>query len=430
MTSTPIPATEIPTSVPPTAVPTVVTVTPGSPATPSGPAPTRISFSAGATQAVVTSNLPADSTNRWVLTVEAGQLMDISLTPDQGLQLSIVGADGALVKPAAGSAFFRGTVPETQDYVVAVTAASQAVSYTMDVQVPQRITFAEGATSATVDGTVPANGLTSYVVNVQAGQLVDFSFSPEPNLSTSFYGVDGDVLKSGMGEGSAFRGTVPTTQDYIIDVKGGAQDVSYTLNLTIPQRITFAQGATTASFEGQLDAHGTHTFVVNVQAGQLMDISAFPSESLITVVYGVDGTVLQSPMGGFSHFRGTVPTTQDYIIDVTAGDTAEAYTFDIAIPARITYAPNTTSATVQGQLAAQTSDYYILSAQAGQSLTLTLTPKDSLQVVIFGVDGTVLKSGMGNGSDFTGTIPTTQDYLIVLTTADTAVSYTLAVSVK
>jgi hypothetical protein len=58
------------------------------------------------------------------------------------------------------------------------------------------------------------------------------------------------------------------------------------------------------------------------------------------------------------------------------------------------------------------------------------TPANSAKMSIYGVDGSVLWSGMGEGTHFTGTLPSTQDYYVVFQSGDQAVTYNLTITIK
>ncbi len=66
-----------------------------------------------------------------------------------------------------------------------------------------------------------------------AGQLMQVDVTSSQALRLSIYGVDGTVLKSGMGEGATFAGTLPVTQDYILVIGAGTQPSSYTLIVSV-----------------------------------------------------------------------------------------------------------------------------------------------------------------------------------------------------
>ena len=112
----------------------------------------------------------------------------------------------------------------------------------------------------------------------------------------------------------------------------------------------------------------------------------------------------------------------------TAEPTAPAET---AVPAptevpeeeaeRIRLGPGTTDARVEGDLAARESVRYVLAAREGDLLEVEVSaPEPGVRLVIFGEDGTVLRSGMAEGSLFRGTLPATQDYTVLLDAAEAA----------
>jgi hypothetical protein len=393
-------------------------------------APQRISFAPGTTSAAVEGDLPANGVQQYVVHVEASQLMEVSVTPQERLRLSVVGADGkVLLSDSAAIPFFRGLVPSSQDYILTVLARGGATPYSLNVIIPARISFAAGTTSATVEGNLAANGVQYYVLGITKGQLLDVTVSPE-DIRLSIYGVDGTVLMSGMGGGSAFRGTVPISEDYIVALSAENGATPYSMQVIIPARISFAPGATSAEVQGNLAINSVQYYVIQAMAGQLMEVGVSPQDGVRLSIYGVDGTVLASGMASSPFFRGTLPSTQDYIIALIAEPGPVSYTMDVIIPQRISFAPGAISATVQGQVAAHGAQYYILGASAGQKMDVTVTPEGSVRLSIYGVDGDVLWSGMGEGSSFQGTLPTTQDYIVAIGGGPQPVAYTLQVTIQ
>jgi hypothetical protein len=220
----------------PTATPIPPTLTPSPPA----PAVERIRFAPGATQALLEGYLPVDGRAIYVMGVAAGQFVEMDATVGamgQGLRFSIVGADGAVVKPM-GEAHVRTVVPSTQDYYVELVSDVGATSYRLSLLIPVRIRFAPGATSATVSGGLEENGTRHYVLRALAGQRMIVA----PNATTGqvsmvISGVDGQVLLSGRAgpPGGVFDGILPTSQDYLISVRAeGGTGADYSLEVTIP----------------------------------------------------------------------------------------------------------------------------------------------------------------------------------------------------
>lgn len=292
-----------------------------------------------------------------------------------------------------------------------------------------RIQFASGATSALFAGSVAANGIVRYVLRASAGQLLELDLAaPENAVRMQVWGADGDVLMSGAAAATGYRGVLRSTQDYYIAVIGNTA-APYSLFVRIPERISFPPGGTSALREGSLVPGDSHAYALNAAAGQWMDVTlSAPSGSARLVIYGLDGTVLVSGMGDQTMFRGILPTSQDYIIIVHANATI-SYSLNVVIPERIVFSAGAVSATRTGSLAAGGSHDYVLGARAGQTMEVHVSaPAGSIRLVIWGVDGTVLRSGMGEGADFVGTLPATQDYFIRVD-ANQAIQYTIEVRI-
>jgi hypothetical protein len=288
-----------------------------------------------------------------------------------------------------------------------------------------RIQFAAGATSALVNGNVAADGIARYVLKAGAGQLLELDLAaPENAVRMQVSGADGDVLMSGAAKATGYRGVLRSTQDYYIAVIGNTA-APYSLFVRIPERIVFAAGGTSAVREGELVPGDSHAYVLNAAAGQWMDVTlSAPADSARIVMYGLDGTVLVSGMGDQTMFRGVLPVTEDYII-VVHGNATASYSLSVVIPERITFSPGAVSAALKGNLAAYDSHTYVLGARAGQTMEVRVAaPAGAARLVIWGADGSVLRSGMGEGADFVGAIPATQDYFIRVD-SNQAIQYTV-----
>ena len=205
------------------------------------PAVTRIQFQTGATDAVVSGHLAAGGSARYILAASVGQIMRVSLSPDQGqAALAIWGADGTvLISDHAGSTYWAGSLPRTQDYHVDILAAAGvAVDYTLEVVIPERIRFAAGAISASLKGTLAAGGKHSYVLGAAGGQTMRVKLTyPRGEALLVIWGADGEVLISDHAGAQQWSGPLPRTQDYYVDVKSsGSATVQYSLSVEIPPK--------------------------------------------------------------------------------------------------------------------------------------------------------------------------------------------------
>jgi hypothetical protein len=216
-----------------------------------------------------------------------------------------------------------------------------------------------------------------------------------------------------------------------------------------PKRIRFAPGAISAQVGSSLAVGGVDRYVLTATAGQEMTLSssvtpAVGSAEMSTIVniWGADGTLLRSGYPDTTGRVGELPSTQDYYIDViSVAQHAVDYTMEVIIPPaaslpepvpkRIQFAPGAISAQMQGSLTAGGIDRYVLSAMAGQEMTVDLSDSSAgvnAILVIWGVDGTVLISDHADATTWMGQLPFTEDYYIaVRSVAQAAIDYVLQV---
>jgi hypothetical protein len=210
----------------------------------------------------------------------------------------------------------------------------------------KRITFPPGGTGAVVTGQVakyPA--LDHWVIRVNAGQTLSVQLTmTSGNAILIIYGANGAVLLSNLAHAPSFSAIVPLAQDYFIDVAdvSGAGS-TYTMTVNVPplvqpianaQRISFGAGAISAVVNGQTGVNGTNHWVIRILAGQTLTAQLnFLSGNAIMIVYGADGSVLQTDHAGSSNFQGAVPLTEDYYIDIRdASGIGTSYSLTITIP--------------------------------------------------------------------------------------------------
>ncbi len=110
---------------------------------------------------------------------------------------------------------------------------------------------------------------------------------------------------------------------------------------------------------------------------------------------------------------------------------AESDSFALPAPTPISFAPGITSTEVDGTLVEGATNPYLVQAQQGETMTMTLTsPNNDVQLRISGQDGTVLKRAEEGPSTWTGQLPTAQGYLIEAIAVGPATNYTLQMAHK
>ena len=203
-----------------------------------------------------------------------------------------------------------------------------------------------------------------------------------------------------------------------------------------PTRIQFATGATSALVQDTVQPAATNRYALKASAGQIMRVylSPYQQADLLMAIWGADGDVLLSGHVKADQWYGVLRTTQDYFIGVTTADgsNAASYALQVVIPERIQFAAGTTSALVSGGAPAGGAHNYVLSAMGGQTMTARLSVTQGLGlVVIWGADGSVLISDHAEATEWSGVLPSTQDYYIDVEAAadNPALKYTLEVTI-
>jgi putative hemolysin len=218
------------------------------------PAPQLIRFTAGATTISIKGKISDQGSMPYYLAASARQVLTAKIAAsDAPAFLTIHGADGTvLISDHAGARSWSGALPKSQYYYITIhTEDPKAANFTLQITIPplatpvpkptaKRISFAPGATSASVRGTLAAGGLDRYIIAINAGQTlaVDLSLPPGAGMATLvIYGADGTVLISDHAGATQWSGRVPKKQDYYIEVKAPAKSgAGYTMTVTIPPK--------------------------------------------------------------------------------------------------------------------------------------------------------------------------------------------------
>jgi len=365
--------------------------------------------------------------------------VQVSLAMAQA-QLSIWGADGTNLKvPGDGRLWWRGTLPSTQDYYLQVDALGAERAYSLSIGIPVRITFAQGATSARVEGSVEPAIPDLFILKASMGQTMQVAIdSPSSATTLEIWGFDGTLLKSEADSGWLWVGPLPATQDYFLYLHNKSEAAAYRLDIAIPAggasppvRIAFSPDATTALLEGSLPELGQDTYVLRASEGQILDVEVDWSGSQVLLeIWGADGSVLKHGAVGGTLWRDYLPATQDYNVTVSSEGGAADYSLRVSVPARISFDPGAVSDTVAGQVGPYGSVLYVLRAGAGQEMEVELDADPSMLPSIWGFDGSVLKRYVDGDQTWSGNLPSTQDYFILVSSFGEGGVFTLSVTVR
>jgi hypothetical protein len=103
----------------------------------------------------------------------------------------------------------------------------------------------------------------------------------------------------------------------------------------------------------------------------------------------------------------------------------------VIIPRLVRFGHQAGSYNLRARLLAGQTQYYSLHAMAGQLLEVRLSPERSnLLLIVYGMDGSVLKRGVAKDASFLGELPATQRYILAVRSAEEGAVYTIKVSLQ
>ncbi len=446
-----------------------VAVTGGQPQPTAQPGSQRIHFAAGATSASVSGQVSGMTYAGYLLEAQAGQHMQVNIVSSGNpLYLTVVAPDGSpLVRAQAGAQSFDGTLPESGDYTLQVSApaGTPTTSFTLVVSVTngqsggitQRIHFAAGATSAQVSGQVAGSSVDTYLLNAYIGQTMQVTLSsPSGTAYLNVIAPDGSPLARAQAGAQSFSGTLPASGDYQLQVMllGSSAQTSYTLTVSVTgngglpsgsiTRITFPTGGTSATVNGSFSGPNFANYLLAANAGQHMQITlASPGSQAYLTVVSPQGSPLARAQAGAQSFDGQLPETGDYRISVSnpGGNVNSTFTMTVTVTGstssggttqRIHFPAGGTGTSVSGNVGGSAVDTYLLDAGAGQYMQVSLaSPSGQAYLNVIAPDGSPLARAQAGAQGFSGTLPSSGDYQLQVMTLGgaPATSYTLTVSV-
>lgn len=420
----------------------------------------------------------------WTLTVPASQDYRIQVeseTPAEFVLTLLVSPIGHRLPTATPSADDAIAEAETTPEPATATEASSAST---PVSTPELIRFGFGETAATRTGVIVQGERMEYLLRVSTGQTLNVDIASDGDYANfAITGVsDGQPYKRLENEDRAFSFVVPTTQDYRITVATAApegEETYFTLFVDVPPaaasptpvpdwppidpvsnpaRLQVPLGETSVSVTDILRTYGADGYLLEAQAGQRMIVTVTSPDDIARFsVSGYDDGIVLKPLDDQSTWQGILPSTQDYLVQVENPRSVRVqYTLHVefsplagvpptnpvptsvppAMPTvepqrpaqRIDFPPGAISASVDGFIAPNETQTYVLAASAGQSMTAVISsPRNDVGLSIVGADGTPYKRASVGGSGFSFTLPLTQDYYVSAIGLGGATTYSLSV---
>ncbi len=206
-------------------------------------------------------------------------------------------------------------------------------------------------------------------------------------------------------------------------------------------RITFSPGATSAAVSGQVDSNTPANYVIYALAGQYMQVAmTWAGGPAYLTVVSPSGSPLARAQAGAQSFDGNLPETGDYRISVSVfpGAPTTLFTMGVAIAplaqsaataqapvvntGRIQFAPDTNSTQVVGQVSGLNGstiyDYYLLNAQAGQTMNVALAQfANPIYLSVISPSGSPLARAQNGAQNFQQVLSESGDYQLRISTA-------------
>jgi len=168
-------------------------------------------------------------------------------------------------------------------------------------------------------GVIGSGEIQTYVLRADLGQaLVVEVHSAGNEVHLALRTEGGTSILSLESEQASWRGAAPDTEDYYIDIQGGATARAFTLSVKKPRKIKFKEGAASARILDRSVDGTPMVYSVLAIKDEDMDVglSGTGSKAALGITGYVDGHVYLDPEDGKTSFSMTVPLTQDYIVEV------------------------------------------------------------------------------------------------------------------
>ena len=201
---------------------------------------------------------------------------------------------------------------------------------------PGEIVFEEGETAAVFQGTISPGQVITYTVQaIRAQPMILNVESPGWDVTLGVIAPDGGRLFDEVVGWTHYQIQLPQTGTYTIKLFGGAITEEYVLTAKIGKLVNFPNTyQTSITLLGQTDLGYVHTYGFRCTAGQVMTVSLNVDTSRAYLsVFGIRGGMLVSQWDRLSTWTGTLPTTQEYIVEVIPRDGGlVTYILTVTIP--------------------------------------------------------------------------------------------------
>lgn len=310
--------------------------------------PQVVNFASGTTSTTLNGKTVNGYLYSYAMNFSAGQTMTVSLNVSSGTAyIDIYGlSTGTLLKASAAANTWTGILPQTQDYVIEVAPTNgQVVGYSLTVSVTAAtantsapagtITFAPGTTATVIQGTVQSGQVLTYTVQAGKAQpMILIVESPNTDVTLGVLNPDGTLLLDPAKKWSYWQWQLPKTGLYTIQVIGGASTEKYTLTTKLAQLVYFPTEPKSVTLQGNTYPGYVVSYAFRLSAGLNMTVNLnAPSGEAYIDIFGIATGSLVSFKDGDTFWTGTLPETQEYVVEVVPRHGASVvYSLTVSIP--------------------------------------------------------------------------------------------------
>ena len=379
----------------------------------------------------------------------AEPLTMIMTSPNNDVTLGLFEANNnVLLDPARKLKGFNTVLAAQEQYTVEVIGGVTSESFSLTIKLPVLVYFASGATSTSLNGTTVNGYPFSYALNCAAGQNMTAALAqPASTATIDIYGISTGTLVDASAGYTSWSGVLPQTQDYIIEViPNNSQVVNFNLtvsctgtpgnayyptgNPSTGGQLYFLPGETMAVVQGTIQPGQVATY--SVQASQyqpLMLVLGSPNGDAVLGVLDPNGKMLLDPANQFTYWQWQLPMTGLYTIQVVGGIKSESFTLTTKVGKLYTYPASGTSLKIYATTVRGLIKSYAFRLSTGISMTVSLNVDPSIaHLDVFGVQTGSLLNASDKATSWTGTIPSTQEYVVEVIPGSTISAYTLTIS--
>ena len=187
---------------------------------------------------------------------------------------------------------------------------------------PQRIRFARGSVTTSLQGTLQPTEIQPYVLQASQGQIMTVTLQGSDAVMNVLRSNQ-DAVNAAAYQTRSWTGQLPTNDRYTVQVSGTG---AYTLEVAITplasaiqaqiQRVTFASGKAGTTVTGQLTPNQIQRYLLQAKRGQMLGVKVLQGGVSFSTI-APNGQRLSNSTTSTKSWQGRLPQEGDYIVEVS-----------------------------------------------------------------------------------------------------------------